>query len=174
MKNLSIRPYLHPRSISWKHTMARLMYLPGMAWAMRWGVKIVVPRHRVGVALVALDDENRVFLLHHVFHPAAPWGLPAGWLERKESPADGILRELREETGLTAVLGQPLSIEYSDIANHIGIVYTGRIQPGTPQLSGEILAAEWFPVDQLPDDMLPFTRDMIETAVAVKHKEKMQ
>ena len=148
--------------------MARLMYLPGMAWGMRLGVKMVVPRHRVGVALVALDDENRVFLLRHVFHPAAPWGLPAGWLERKESPADGILRELREETGLTAVLGQPLSIEYSDTANHIGIVYTGQIQPGTPQLSGEILEAEWFAPDQIPDDMLPFTRDMIETAVAMK------
>lgn len=153
--------------------MARLMYLPGMAWAMRLGVKIIVPRHRIGVALVALDEENRIFLLRHVFHPAAPWGLPAGWLERKESPADGILRELREETGLTAVLGQPLSIDYSDTANHIGIVYTGQIQSGKLQLSAEILDARWFPVDQIPDDILPFTRDIIETAVAMKRENAL-
>ncbi len=173
VKNLSIRPYLHPREISWKRIMARLMYLPGMAWAMRLGVKIIVPRHRIGVALVALDEENRIFLLRHVFHPAAPWGLPAGWLERKESPADGILRELREETGLTAVLGQPLSIDYSDTANHIGIVYTGQIQSGKLQLSAEILDARWFPVDQIPDDILPFTRDIIETAVAMKRENAL-
>ncbi len=150
--------------------MARLMRLPGMEWGMRLGVKMVVPRHRIGVALVALDDENRVFLLRHVFHPAAPWGLPAGWLERKESPADGILRELREETGLTAVLGQPLSIEYSDTANHIGIVYTGQIRPGALRLSGEILDAKWFAPDKIPDDVLPFTRDMIKTAAAMKRE----
>ena len=171
VKNLSIRPYLLPRAIFWKRAMARLMYLPGVAWVMRLGIKMVVPRHRIGVALVALDNENRVFLLRHVFHPAAPWGLPAGWLKRKENPADGILRELREETGLTAVLGQPLSIEYSHTAGHVGIIYAGQILPGVPQLSAEILEAGWFPVDQIPDGVLPVTREMIETAVAMKRKE---
>lgn len=148
--------------------MARLMHFPGMSTMMRLGIKLVVPRYRIGVALVALDDAERVFLLRHVFHPAAPWGLPAGWLNRKERPADGILRELREETGLTAVLGQPLSIDYDKYSDHIGIVYRGRIQPGELRLSAEILEARWFPIDEIPEEMLPFTREVIDTAATLE------
>jgi ADP-ribose pyrophosphatase YjhB (NUDIX family) len=28
------------------------------------------------------------------------WGLPAGWVETGETPADAVVREFREETGM--------------------------------------------------------------------------
>ena len=114
--------------------------------------------------LVALDDEARVLLFRHVFHPHTPWGLPGGWLNQGESPSEGVLREFKEETGLTAVLSSPLLIENQSRPPHIGIAYLGRIQPGPMTLSAEIIEAQWFPTNDLPVPLSSFTKDAIGAA----------
>lgn len=157
-----------------KQKMARFMHIPGVRWVMGLGIRLIVPRHRVGIALVAVDDAERVFMLKHVFHPTAPWGIPAGWLNRNENPSHGILRELYEETGLTAKLGPPISIGYHPEAKHIGIVYLAEIEPGELCLSHEILEAKWFSLDELPAKILPFTQESIDTAVSMHRLIKNQ
>ena len=62
------------------------MRLPLLRDLMLWGMKLTVPRQRIGVSMIALDEAERVFLLKHVFHPSVPWGPPAGWLGRNEAP----------------------------------------------------------------------------------------
>ena len=138
---------------------------------MLWGMKIVVPQQRIGVSLIALDEEERVFLLRHVFHPSVPWGPPGGWLGRNEDPAAGVLRELHEETGLTAVLGPVVHIEQQEKPDHIGIAYVGQIQPGTLKLNPEILEAAWFPIEQLPMPQYPFTLQAINIAVELQRTQ---
>jgi len=64
-----------------------------------------VVRHPSAVAVLALDDAERVLLVHQYRHPVAArlWELPAGLLdEAGESPADAAARELWEETGYHA------------------------------------------------------------------------
>lgn len=145
--------------------MAWLVKLPVFHFLMKWGIRLVVPRHRVGVVLVIMDETNRVLLLNHVFHPFESWGLPGGWLDRKESPAEGVLRELKEETGLTAVIDDIIQIDRQPRPSHLGVVYLGRIIGGTLRLSPEIIEAQWFPADALPDAMQDFHRQAIDTAV---------
>ncbi|MGY0019499.1 NUDIX hydrolase [Streptomyces sp. cg35] len=59
------------------------------------------PENRLAAAVVALD--GRVLLVRRSeterFLPRV-WGVPCGKLEPGESPEDGVLRELKEETGL--------------------------------------------------------------------------
>lgn len=54
-------------------------------------------------AAVVMDEQGRVLLvrrsLRERFLPGV-WGVPCGKLEPGESPRDGALRELKEETGL--------------------------------------------------------------------------
>ncbi|MEJ2748311.1 MAG: NUDIX domain-containing protein [Anaerolineae bacterium] len=151
-------------STAWKHKIARLVKLPVFHFLMRWGIRLVVPRHRVGVVLVIMDEANRVLLLDHVFHPHQSWGLPGGWLDANESPAEGVLRELKEETGLTAVLTTILFAEKQQNPPHLGIAYLGRLQGGALQLSSEIIEAGWFAPDELPGPLLPFHRAALAAA----------
>ena len=54
-------------------------------------------RYTVGVAAVVFDDQGRILLVEHSYHPRFPWGLPGGWIGDDEDPAAAILRELKEE-----------------------------------------------------------------------------
>jgi len=154
-------------SDTWKNRIARSMQRPFLRQFMHWGIRLFVPKRPVGVGLVLTDQNGRVLLLRHVFHPEHPWGLPGGWLKRHETPQDGALRELQEETGLTAVLGPVLAIDDIDQPFHIGIIFLAWLPAGQPTpltLSSEIIAADWFRPDDLPD-LLPFHQRAIETAV---------
>lgn len=130
------------------------------------GIRTVVPRHRVGIAVVALNDEGRVLMLKHVFHPHTPWGLPGGWLDSGESPRRGALRELQEETGLSARLGRVLHVTRQPDPDAINIAFLACDLEGDVQLSSEIIDARWFAPDALPEPVFVFTRDAIEAAVA--------
>jgi 8-oxo-dGTP diphosphatase len=144
---------------------ARLVRLPFMRWLMVIAVHLVVPRHRIGVAVVVMDSSGRVLLLRHVFHPHIPWGLPGGWVGRGEAPAAAALRELQEETGLTARLGPLVHHSYDSRPAHVGLIYLAYAQPAAMQLSHEILEAGWFAPAALPACLTPSVRAGIAAAV---------
>lgn len=144
--------------------MARLVRRWPLQRFMVLGIRAIVARHRVGVALVPIDDRGRVLLLHHVFHPYVPWGLPGGWLDRNETPAACALRELKEETGLDGSLGPVVHFSRAEAPPHLIVAYLGRVTPGEMTLGPEIINAGWFTLDDLPSPLLPFSRKAIETA----------
>lgn len=74
--------------------------MPGGGTALR-----EVVEHLGAVAVVALDDDGQVVLIHQYRHPLGHrlWELPAGLLDSPdEVPVDGARRELAEEVGLAA------------------------------------------------------------------------
>jgi ADP-ribose pyrophosphatase len=70
-----------------------------------------VVAHPGAVAIVAIDDDNRVVLVRQWRHAVgrALWELPAGTRDRDETPARTAERELAEETGLRAAQIAPLA-----------------------------------------------------------------
>lgn len=63
-----------------------------------------VVEHPGGVGVLALDDQNNVFLVRQFRYPYGEilTEIPAGKLTPGEDPLEAGKRELREETGLTA------------------------------------------------------------------------
>ncbi len=80
--------------------------------------------HPGGAAIVAIDDQNRVCLLHQFRHAAGGyvWELPAGKLEPDEPPELTAQRELIEEAGVAASTWRSLGISLSSPG-----VFTERI-----------------------------------------------
>jgi len=64
-------------------------------------VRLREPSFLGGVLGVVLDDQGRVLLFRHTYRPFAPWGLPSGFLKEGESLEHSIIREIKEETGLS-------------------------------------------------------------------------
>jgi 8-oxo-dGTP diphosphatase len=150
-----------------------MVSFPPIQSLMGWAIRLFVPRHRAGVILICLDDQQRVLLLRHVFHPKAPWGPPGGWLERYESPADCILRELEEETGLDADLGPVVHISYESSPDQLAVAFLGKLKPGPMRLSSEIIEAKWFHIDALPQPQYPFVQRAIVAAIDEYRRRQM-
>lgn len=57
--------------------------------------------YRLGVGIVVLNADNKVFVAQRIDNPGAAWQMPQGGLDAGEEPLDGVLRELEEETSIS-------------------------------------------------------------------------
>jgi 8-oxo-dGTP pyrophosphatase MutT (NUDIX family) len=66
----------------------------------------VKPIYRPAARILLLDPRDRLLLLRTNLRPDRPlWITPGGGVEDGETPEQAAVRELREETGITAPLG---------------------------------------------------------------------
>ncbi|MFJ1707756.1 NUDIX hydrolase [Kitasatospora sp. NPDC088346] len=111
-----------------------------------------------GVAAVVLDDAGRVLLGRRA--DDGRWALVGGILDPGEDPADGVVRECLEETGvlveperLTMVSVSPM-IEYpnGDRCQYLDLTFRCRYLSGEARVNDdESLAVAWFARDALPE-----------------------
>ena len=95
---------------------------------------------------------------------AGRWEFPGGKVERAETPGDAVVRELREELGVTVRAARPLgefSHDYPDRSVCIGLWLVSSWE-GEPQgLDGQAL--RWVALPQLAGcDLLEADRPMLE------------
>jgi ADP-ribose pyrophosphatase YjhB (NUDIX family) len=109
---------------------------------------------KVGADAAILDDDGRILLVERA--DDRRWGLPAGWVEPNEAPADTVVREVREEVGLKVepvqivdVMFRPASAENGPHAV-VSVVYLCEVLGGELTLSHEVLAARYWHIDDVP------------------------
>jgi len=141
------------RKVPWTVSLARGV------WRLRQ------PKFSAGVVGVIFNAQGQVLLVEHVFHPYAPWGLPGGWVDRNEGPAETIQRELHEELHLTASVGPILMAEVG-YGNHLDLAYLCYADGPIGELSSELLACDWYDVGRLPK-LQPFHHRAIGQALNV-------
>jgi ADP-ribose pyrophosphatase YjhB (NUDIX family) len=97
-------------------------------------------------------DGTDVLLIRRAHEPfQGCWGLPGGFVEYGEHPADAARREVLEEVGLTARLTDVLGVYNDPHLDDIAavMVFIGA-SDGTPQPDmHEVLEARWVAADEL-------------------------
>lgn len=76
-----------------------------------------LPRHSVSVTGIVFRDDGRVLAIQR--DDDGRWVPPGGVLELSQSPADGVAREVLEETGVK-VRAEELTGVYKNM--HLGVV----------------------------------------------------
>ena len=128
-------------------------------WVHLLASRIVRPNFLVAVAALVFDQEGRILLFKHSYRKFE-WGIPAGGLERREQPADAVVREFYEETGMQIQIEKLLTVVSAWEFNHITIVYLCKIIGGEFKASNEVLEIKYFDVNDLPP-MLFAEKDLI-------------
>lgn len=115
----------------------------------------------VGAVAMIRDAEGRVLLAHHTYRRRLPWALPGGWVRRGEDPADTVVRELREETGLAAAVIGPLAVQ-RESARHLTVVYAARLTGGRLRPSSEVNEVRFVAPGAWPEGLRDDHRALIE------------
>lgn len=116
-----------------------------------------VVEHRGGVAIFAMDDQQRVALVRQYRYPMGEitLELPAGKLEQGEDPQDSALRELVEETGLTPGTIVSMGCSYSSpgiLSERIYLYFAKDLVQGEAKPDeGEFVETVWVPYRDLLD-----------------------
>jgi ADP-ribose pyrophosphatase YjhB (NUDIX family) len=110
---------------------------------------------KVGTDAAIFNEQGQILLMQRA--DGSGWCLPCGFVEPNESPAEGIVREVREETGLEIRIGQLVGVFTRKPSAQMGphttmsIVHLCEIVGGRLQVSIEGQALEYWSIDEMKD-----------------------
>ncbi len=131
---------------------------------------------RIGVGIILLNDENKVFVGKRIDNPKNFWQMPQGGVDKNENFLQAAKRELEEETGIKSIkLIKELNgwLEYDLPKNLLGKIWKGKYR-GQKQKwfimkfmgknneinlktqKPEFLDWKWIEVSKLPDIAVSF------------------
>lgn len=130
-----------------------------------------IPTHCVGV--ICFRGEDVLLIKRGTAPRKGEWSIPGGRIEKGETEQDAALRELREETGITARLGAkvatiPALFEGFNYRLHD---YVATWESGEPQAGDDAAYACFMPPERLEElGMWAKTYEVIEAARALIKK----
>lgn len=128
------------------------------------------PRNVVGVVPIW---EDKILLCRRAIEPRYnTWTLPAGFMELKETTAEGAMREADEEAGAKLELGAIFTMIDVPAAGQVHVYYLAKVLSPELNPGPESLEARFFALDEIPWNELSFrtVKSTIEHYLADKAK----
>lgn len=122
-------------------------------------VRTIQTKFTASVGAVVTDPEGKVLLLDHVLRPGSGWGIPGGFIEANEQPAEAIRRELCEEIGLELETVELRLVRTAE--RHIEMIFQARARAAGKVQSFEINKIGWFEIDKLPKELHKAQKELI-------------
>lgn len=109
----------------------------------------------VGAAVVVFNDDGKLLMVRRGLGASRSglWSIPAGFVDYGEEIRAAAARELLEETGLIAEVGDVVFVasNFHDPAKlTVGIWFAGVVTGGTLEAGDDADAVGWFDLDDLP------------------------
>lgn len=128
-------------------------------------------------ALIHNSEKDKILMVHNVEQNV--WSLPGGAVEKGETLEQALVREVKEEIGLTATLSGLVAIneKFFEEKGHHALFFTFRANVVTGELGaedeGEISAIEW--VDRkIANERFPYYDGGFELLLEVSIPYKFQ
>lgn len=122
-------------------------------------IKRAIVQHGGSAVMMPVDDRGRVLLVRQYRLPARQymWELPAGRVDKGETPLKAARRELAEETGYHAKKWQKLAVFYPSpgfLAEKMTIfLATGLSEGVSSPMEDERIETRWFTSREIDDWM---------------------
>lgn len=112
------------------------------------------------------NQKNEILLLDHVLRAKSGWGIPGGFMNHGEQPEQTVSREIMEEVGLE--INEITMLRVRTIGRHLEMLFSAEAEGEPEVLSREIKSAGWFAIDEIPSEMNPAQRFVVETFLKSK------
>ena len=117
----------------------------------------------IGTFAIIFDSDKKVLLCHRRDYDL--WNLPGGTLEVGESPWGAVIREIKEETGLTAEIDRLAGVYHKPEKNEICFSYVCKAVGGTLTLNDEADQITYFAISDIPHNTSPKQVERIKDAL---------
>lgn len=107
----------------------------------------------IGVFGIIVDEQGRVLLCHRCDYDI--WNLPGGGLEKGESPWQGVVREVKEETGFDAKVNKLIGVYSKPDKNGVVFSFECAVIGGSIKLNDEADKIEYFAPGDIPKNTAP-------------------
>lgn len=99
------------------------------------------PKHIVSASCVVLNDENNILLIKS---PLRGWEIPGGQIENGETIREGVIREVKEESGIDVELTEFCGVFQNTEHSIINNLFKGEYIGGKLTTSDESLEVGFF------------------------------
>lgn len=103
----------------------------------------------IGVTGIIFNNNHEVLLFKHTYRQTE-WSLPGGYIKAKEHPAEGLEREIKEESGFTVSIDYQLKVRTDRESARLDISLVGVYIGGKFIQSSEVSEAKFFSFENLP------------------------
>ncbi|WP_236567955.1 MULTISPECIES: NUDIX hydrolase [unclassified Nocardiopsis] len=115
------------------------------------GDKPSTPLHSVSVAGAVIREDGRMLVIKR--RDNGNWEPPGGVLELDETPQEGVVREVLEETGIHVEVEQLTGVYKNMARGIVALVFRCKPRGGEKRPTSEATTVEWLRTDEIKGHM---------------------